>query len=120
MRRGLFVPVLCSLCVLCVLIGAVLAAPLAAAPDPTYTALRNARPDGRKIAVQNVTLERDAFRFQLDSGTVHFLAPVDGRTVGAVFMGRGSYRLIPATPYERQQLALSSGAGAGFEALSDS
>jgi hypothetical protein len=96
------------------------AAPLAAASDPTYAALRNARPDGRKIAVQNVILERPPFRFQLDSGTVHLLAPVDGRTIGAVFVGQGSYRLIPATPAERRQLALASGAGEGFEALSDS
>jgi hypothetical protein len=99
---------------------AAVAAPIAAAPDPTYTALRGARPDGRKITVQNVTLERDAFRFQFESGTFHLLAPVDGRTVGAVFVGRGSYRLAPATPAERRQLALSSGAGEGFETLSDS
>jgi hypothetical protein len=111
---------LLALAVLC----AALAAPLAAAPDPMYTALRNARPDGRKIAVQNLSLDRDVFHFQFDSGTFHFLAPVDGRTVGAVFVGHGSYRLTPATPNERRQLALSSGAGAGtsqdFEALSDS
>lgn len=97
-----------------------LAAPLGAAPDATYAALRNARPDGRKIAVQGVSLDRDAFHFQFDSGTFHLLAPVDGRTVGAVFVGRGSYRLTPATPAERRQLALSSGAGEGFESLSDS
>src|SRR5947209_1485119 len=98
---------------------ALLAAPLAAASDPTYAALRAARPDGRKIAVANVVLERPPFRFQLDSGTVHLLAPVDGRTVGAVFVGQGSYRLLPATPNERRQLALAAGGGDGFEVLSD-
>jgi hypothetical protein len=102
------------------LLATVLAAPLAAAGDPTYTALRAARPDGRKIAVAKVVLDRPPFRFQLDSGTVHLLAPVDGRTVGAVFSGHGSYRLIPATPNERRQLALSSGAGDSFEVLTDS
>jgi hypothetical protein len=102
------------------LFATVLAAPLAAAGDPTYAALRGARPDGRKIAVANVVLDRPPFRFQLDSGTVHLLAPVDGRTVGAVFVGHGSYRLIPATPNERRQLALSSGAGETFEVLTDS
>jgi Peptidase family M1 domain len=100
--------------------AALCAAPLAAAPDATYTALRNARPDGRKIAVQGVSLDRDVFHFQFESGTFHLLALVDGRTVGAVFIGRGSYRLTPATPAERRQLALSSGAGEGFESLSDS
>lgn len=96
-----------------------LAAPLQAVTDPTYAALRGARPDGRKIPVQNLVLERDAFRFELGSGALHLLAPVGGRTVGAVFVGQGSYRLSPATPYELRQLALSSGAGPGFEALTD-
>jgi peptidase M1-like protein len=103
-------------------LAAVLAAPLQAAADPTYAALRGAGPDGRKIPVQNLVLERDAFRFQLDSGTLHLLAPVAGRTIGAVFVGQGSYRLTPATPYERRQLALSSGADVGkgdFEVLTD-
>ena len=98
------------------------AAPLHAVPDPTYAALRGAKPDGRRIPVQNLVLERDAFRFQLDSGALHLLAPVNGRTIGAVFVGHGSYRLTPATPNELRQLALSSGADVdkgGFEALID-
>ncbi len=91
-----------------------------AAPDPSYTALRDARPDGRTVPVNGLVLERDAFRFQFDSGAFHFLAPVQGRTVGAVFVGRGSYRLSPATENERRQLALSSGADkSGFETLTD-
>lgn len=90
-----------------------------AAADPTYTALRNARPDGRKIPVQSLVLERDVFRFQLDSGAFHLLAPIDGRTVGAVFVGKGSYRLSPTTPNERRHLALASGGGKDFETLSD-
>jgi hypothetical protein len=117
---------LCLGCALAVLVSAVISTPLRAAADPTYAALRGAKPDGRKIQVQNLVLERDAFRFQLDSGALHLLAPVDGRTVGAVFVGQGSYRLTPATPYELRQLALSSGAdlgggdkGGGFEVLND-
>ncbi len=100
-------------------LAAALATPLHAAKDPTYTALRAAKPDGRKIPVQGLELERDAFRFKFDSGAFHLLAPVDGRTVGAVFVGQGSYRLSPATPNERRQLALSSGGGQDFETLTD-
>jgi hypothetical protein len=101
--------------------AALCAAPLAAAQDATYTALRGARPDGRKITVKDVSLDRDVLHFHFDSGTFHLLAPVDGRTAGAVFVGHGSYRLTPATPNERRQLALSSGAAVeGFESLSDS
>jgi hypothetical protein len=96
-----------------------LATPLQAMPDPVYTALRGATPDGRKIPVQNLVLERDAFHFEFHSGALHLLKPVEGRTIGAVFVGQGSYRLVPATPYELRQLALSSGAGKGFEGLTD-
>ena len=49
------------------LLAAAMAAPLQAATDPTYVALRGAKPGGRKIPVQNLVLERDAFRFQLDN-----------------------------------------------------
>ncbi|HEX4961099.1 MAG TPA: M1 family aminopeptidase [Thermoanaerobaculia bacterium] len=93
---------------------------LRAATDPSYTELRNARPDGRTVPVNGLVLERDVFRFQFESGAFHFLKPVGGRTVGAVFVGHGSYRLSPATENERRQLALSSGADkGGFETLSD-
>ncbi len=106
-----------SLAVLLTLLLFPLAA--SAAPDPTYIALRQARPDGRTVPVSGLVLERDAFRFQFDSGAFHFLAPVGGRTVGAVFVGHGSYRLSPATENERRQLALSSGGDKGFETLTD-
>src|SRR5437588_7178773 len=90
-------------------LAAALAAPVQAATDPTYAALRGARPDGRKIPVQGLVLERDAFRFQLDSGALHLLAPVEGRTIGAVFVGQGSYRLNPAIQTEARQLAIYAG-----------
>src|SRR5262245_15952878 len=92
-------------CLVSVLAAVVPAVSLQAVTDPTYAALRGAKPDGRKIPVQNLLLERDAFRFQLDSGALHLLAPVEGHTVGAVFVGQGSYRLTPATPNELRQLA---------------
>ncbi|HVF60541.1 MAG TPA: M1 family aminopeptidase [Thermoanaerobaculia bacterium] len=90
----------------------------AAPPDPTYAALRAARPDGRTVTVQGLVLERDVFRFRLDAGAVHFLAPVAGRTIGAVFLGEGSWRLSPASAAERRHLALVTGDD-GLEALED-
>jgi hypothetical protein len=102
-----------------VLTLAFLSGQASAATDPTYSELRGAQPDGRRVPVNGLVLERDAFRFQLDSGAIHFLKPVGGRTVGAVFVGSGSYRLSPATPNERRQLALSSGAGKDFETFTD-
>jgi hypothetical protein len=88
----------------CVLL---LVASSAFAQDATeYRALRASRPDGRTIAVKDLTLERDAYRITLRSGTVHLLAPVGRDTVGAVFIGDGSYQLTPATDTERRHLQL--------------
>lgn len=89
---------------------AAFAAPKAdAASDPTYEALRAARLDGRQVTVQNLVIERDAFRFQFDSGALHLLEPVDGQTLGAVFVGKGNFRLTPSSPWERNHLAFLTG-----------
>lgn len=96
--------------------------PLAAsaAMDPSYQAIRQARADGRQLTLTApMTLERDAFRFDFESGTFHFLAPCDGRTFGAVFLGQGQFRLAPATEDERRHLAFVSGQE-GLETLKDS
>jgi hypothetical protein len=83
-----------------------------------YDAVRSARPDGRTIAVQGLTLVRDAFRIELRSGTLHLLSPAGSDTFGAVFIGDGSYHLAPATPHELRQLRLVTGQ-AQLETLSD-
>jgi hypothetical protein len=89
-------------------IALVAALSLSAAPDPTYTALRASRPDGRTVAVTNFAFDRDVYHLTLN-GTLHLLAPVDGKEVGAVFTGDGIATLTPATPPERRQLAINSG-----------
>jgi len=78
---------------------------LSAADDPTYKALRAARPDGRTIAVEGFAYDSDVYHFTL-TGTLHLLAPVDGQNVAAVFLGNGRYELRPAVPAEQRQLAL--------------
>jgi Peptidase family M1 domain len=78
------------------------------APDPTYAALRAARPSGEGLGVRNWTLERDAFRFHFGSGTFQLLPEVAGRIVGAVFAGEGSFELRPATESERRRLAFQT------------
>lgn len=86
--------------------------PVQAAPmaDPTYTAMRAAKPDGRTLVVsQPFSLERDAFTFEFERGAFHFLSPVEGRTWGAVFVGEGKFRLRPATEDEREHLAFLRG-----------
>jgi len=93
-----------------------LAAPLPS--NPLYTELRAARPKGDAVAVQGLTLERDAFRFHFESGSFQFLTLSDGRTVGAVFVGDGGMDLRPAIEAERRQLAIETGEK-GLEVLSD-
>ncbi len=84
----------------------VLAATLRADSDPTYTALRAARPAGPAVAVQDLKLERDVFRFDFVRGTFQFLEPVSGRVTGAVFVGEGTWQLTPAGEGARRHLAL--------------
>jgi hypothetical protein len=89
-------------------IGLFAAVTATAASDPTYTALRAARPDGRTIAVNDFSFDRDAYHFTLN-GSLHLLAPVEGATVGAVFIGGGQYTLTPATDDEQRALRIQSG-----------
>jgi hypothetical protein len=77
-----------------------------AAFEVDYAALRAARPAAEGTAVQSLTLERDAYRFRFESGAFFFLPPFGERTVGAVFVGSGSWELTPAGETERKHLAL--------------
>ena len=79
-----------------------------AASDPTYNALRAARPDGRTIAVNNYSFDRDAYHFSLN-GTLHLLTQVNGKSFGAVFLGQGSYTLTPATAIELDTIRANTG-----------
>jgi hypothetical protein len=90
----------------------------AADPDPTYAALRAAKADGKAIAVRDFTLERDAFRLRFESGVLQLLTSVAGRPWGAVFSGRGSLELRPATESERRYVAFLAGEKT-LEVLSD-
>jgi hypothetical protein len=76
---------------------------------PEYDEIRAARPDGRSVAVQDLTLVRDAHTFRFHEGVFHLLAPARGETFGAVFFGRGTYALDAATGSERRHLELLTG-----------
>lgn len=77
--------------------------------DPIYRELRAARPDGKTVAVADLTLERDVFRFRFGSGTFQFLTSVEGHPFGAVFSGDGTLELQPASEGERRYLAFVTG-----------
>jgi hypothetical protein len=63
--------------------------------DPAYQALRNITLSGETVAVSNFELKRDAGTFHLRSGTLCFVAPVQGKVTGAVFVGDGNFVLSP-------------------------
>lgn len=72
--------------------------------DPTYLALRNITLGSEAVSVSNFDLKRDAARFRLNSGTICFVAPVNGKVTGAVFVGEGIFALTPPTETERKSL----------------
>lgn len=73
--------------------------------DPTYQALRNLTLSGDSVSVSNVELKREAGTFHLRSGTVCFVAAVNGKVTGAVFTGDGNFILVPPES-ERRMLKL--------------
>jgi hypothetical protein len=74
--------------------------------DPTYQQLRTVGLSGEVAAASNLVLKRDAGTFTFRSGTFHFLAPVNGKVTGAVFLGEGSFSLMPPLEMEKKSLAI--------------
>jgi hypothetical protein len=74
--------------------------------DPTYQALRNLGLSGEAVSVSNFDLKRDAGTFHFHSGTICFVAPVNGKVTGAVFNGDGNFVLDPPVDSERASLKL--------------
>jgi Peptidase family M1 domain len=72
--------------------------------DGVYLALRNATLGAESVSVTDVELKRDAGTFRFKSGTVCFVAPVNGKVTGAVFMGDGVFLLNPPFESERKSL----------------
>ena len=77
------------------------ATPMVPNSDPTYQQLRNLSLGSEAVSVNNVNLRRDAATFHLRSGTVCFVAPVQGKVTGAVFVGDGNMILDPRQASER-------------------
>jgi hypothetical protein len=73
--------------------------------DPAYQALRNLTLGNESVNVSNIDFKRDAATFHLRSGTVCFVAPVQGKITGAVFVGDGNLVLDPPAS-ERSMLKL--------------
>lgn len=85
--------------------GSRAAEPGAATYDVLFDELMGmqARAD-RAAQVSRLVLQRDVARLSLQSGRLHLLTAVGGRTVGAVFRGDGVFSFVPASRVERDRL----------------
>src|SRR5260370_41577293 len=81
--------------------------PAAAGPnsDPIYQQLRNINLSTEAVTVKDFELKRDAATFHLN-GYMCFVAPVNGKVTGAVFVGDGTMVLTPPIPIEKSSLKL--------------
>jgi hypothetical protein len=76
--------------------------------DFQYRKLRYAEVS-ETVVVENVVIRRDVGVITLKRGTVSFGPAVLGRVTGAVFVGEGTFTLVPAVPYERDHIKLTIG-----------
>jgi hypothetical protein len=79
--------------------------------DQTYQALRqltktDADFSGSYATVNNLILKRDAATFTLKTGEIYFVAPVENRYTGAVFIGSGEMSLTPPTQAEKNSIKI--------------
>lgn len=79
--------------------------------DPVYQSLRQlAKLDtdfaGSYATVNNLKLKRDAATFTLKTGEIYFLAPVENRYTGAVFIGSGEMSMTPPTQAEKNSIRI--------------
>jgi hypothetical protein len=73
--------------------------------DGLFDELIRMRPRADRAAeVSNLVLQRDVARLTLQSGRLHLLSAVGGRTVGAVFKGTGVFSFAPSSRIERDRL----------------
>ncbi len=78
--------------------------------DSTYQQIRQKAGEANAFdasaSVNNLVLKRDAATFTLKSGEIYFIAPVEGKRMGAVFVGEGTLSLTPPVEHEKRSLAL--------------
>lgn len=74
--------------------------------DPTYVALRNITLGSEAVLLENVVLKREFGTFTFRSGTMFFVAPVNGKVTGAIFVGEGTLSLKPKSLTEQRSLLL--------------
>src|SRR5215831_10516791 len=74
--------------------------------DGNYQQLRNIGLQSGSITVENLRFKRDSATFLLNAGTLCFVAPVNNKVTGAVFVGDGKLLLDPPIASERTSLSV--------------
>lgn len=74
--------------------------------DPAYRALSAIGIGSEAVAVNNFAFQRDIGTFNLKTGTLFFLAPVEGKVTGAVFVGSGQFALAPQIAWEKRSVSM--------------
>src|SRR5207247_4609055 len=72
--------------------------------EPVFDGLRHMTQGERMAPIRNVTLRRDPILFHLEDGNLFLATPVAGRTIGAVFVGRGAVSFLPPLAIERAEV----------------
>src|SRR5256714_1583191 len=73
--------------------------------EPVLDQFRRMTARGDSVAlVRNLSLQRDAIRFQLEDGTLYLATPVEGRTIAAIFIGQGTVAFTPPLEIERGEV----------------
>ncbi len=74
--------------------------------DQVFEEVRSLRGTPERVAsVRGLVLQREAGRFTLENGTLYLLSPVGARTIGAVFIGKGTFSFAPPSAMEQERLA---------------
>jgi peptidase M1-like protein len=77
--------------------------------DPVYEQLRTLNLSGEFCPVEDLVVRRDTATFRFKHGEFHFLAPVEGRVTGGVFLGEGEFEFTPSQIVEQRHLGLLTG-----------
>ncbi len=79
--------------------------------DPVYQQLRQLGKSSQDFSgpfanVNNLVLKREGAAFNLRSGEIYFLTPVEARYTAAIFIGEGEFSLTPPTENEKNSLKI--------------
>jgi Peptidase family M1 domain/Carboxypeptidase regulatory-like domain len=86
--------------------------------DQTYRELRNISL-GSTYRCENFKFTMDVGTFELKSGTITLLKPVNQFVTGAIFIGEGHFSLKPVIPGDQQEMLRRSGSATAEEDFTD-